>query len=391
MANPVISGIVRDRNRNVITGVQCNIDVYDKDDRSLRIGSSKSKAVNGEWYTELPGIPHNTKVLTMFSLQNSQFIAGAEFMQATTTTSTSTSTTTSTSTSTTTTTTSTSTSTSTTTTSTSTSTSTTSTTSTSTTSTISTSTTITTSSSTTSISTTSTTSTSTTSGSTTSANGEAECDCDTRILAFDDESTPDTINQDDSITIFLNDGCPPYEWSVEGTGFSMTLAQTQDKNNTLNASPTACGPASITITDHCERTVYAYIRCTTGSWTVSYVEYLHQPWTVGYCLFDNLNCSGCDGEPLTYEEIYGKYKFVLEGPICLASYQPSCGGSGSCPNDFEWKQTNGDPPTAIPHAGDPNQCHVAYHGGTCTCDPPSCYDPVKGCIYRYAKRYDWIC
>jgi len=49
VANPVISGIVRDKDGNIITGVQCNIDVYDKDDRSLRILAIKTDGTLWAW------------------------------------------------------------------------------------------------------------------------------------------------------------------------------------------------------------------------------------------------------------------------------------------------------------------------------------------------------
>jgi len=185
-----INGIVRDKNGDPIVGVQCNIDVYYKNNRNVRVASGISSVVDGSWEIDLTGISHAEKIIVLYSFEGNYGgdidIAGAEFLSAyTTTTSTSststtttTSTTTSTSMSTSTTTTSTSTSTSTsmststTTTSTSTSTSTSSSTSTTTTSTstststsMSTSTT-TTSTSTTTISTSTSTSTTTTSTST---------------------------------------------------------------------------------------------------------------------------------------------------------------------------------------------------------------------------------
>lgn len=49
MSNPVVKGIVRDKDGNIITGVQCNIDVYDKDDRSLRILAIKTDGTLWAW------------------------------------------------------------------------------------------------------------------------------------------------------------------------------------------------------------------------------------------------------------------------------------------------------------------------------------------------------
>ena len=67
--------------------------------------------------------------------------------------------------------------------------------------------------------------------------------------------------------------CPPYNWSVSGTGFHFnsasgpTAATTNADLETLQlwADDTACGTATITVTDNCEGTDTDYVRCTTGT------------------------------------------------------------------------------------------------------------------------------
>ena len=85
-------------------------------------------------------------------------------------------------------------------------------------------------------------------------------------VSFDDGSTPDTIARNGSITCYLLNGCPPYSWSVSGTGFSFTYTTSTGLTNTLNASGTACGTATCVATDKCGHSVTFYILCTTGTW-----------------------------------------------------------------------------------------------------------------------------
>lgn len=91
--------------------------------------------------------------------------------------------------------------------------------------------------------------------------------CCSDNLAFDDASTTDTIVRNSSIPIYITGGCPPFTWSVAGTGFSIP-ATTNARVNTLSADGTACGVATVTITDsyRTPRTVEAKIKCTTGAW-----------------------------------------------------------------------------------------------------------------------------
>jgi hypothetical protein len=87
-------------------------------------------------------------------------------------------------------------------------------------------------------------------------------------MTFDDPNTADEIAQNGSITVYVLNGCGPYNWSVTGTGFSLASAVTSVLSNTLSASGSACGTATVTITDECGTTVTAKIRCTSGSWVL---------------------------------------------------------------------------------------------------------------------------
>jgi hypothetical protein len=85
-------------------------------------------------------------------------------------------------------------------------------------------------------------------------------------MTFDDATTPDTIARSNSITITMLNGCGNYTWTVTGTGFTLGTAVTVGPTNTLTASGSACGPATVTCVDKCGTSKTAVIRCTTGSW-----------------------------------------------------------------------------------------------------------------------------
>ena len=53
-----------------------------------------------------------------------------------------------------------------------------------------------------------------------------------------DPANPQTIERNDSITISVIDGIPPYTWSVSGTGFGVDTEAT-GSSNTLTADATA--------------------------------------------------------------------------------------------------------------------------------------------------------
>lgn len=100
----------------------------------------------------------------------------------------------------------------------------------------------------------------------------AECDCYKDDIFAYDTGNAATIAADSSIYITVDYGCPPFGWAVAGTGFTFGQANTDGRVNRLDASASACGAASITVTDKCGNPVTGYVRCTTGQW-VQKTEY----------------------------------------------------------------------------------------------------------------------
>ena len=83
-----------------------------------------------------------------------------------------------------------------------------------------------------------------------------------------DPNNPDEIDRNNSVTISVIGGFPPYTWSVSGNGFSLSLDETEGLSNALYADSTSCGSATITVTDDYGATVTGYVRCTTGQWVL---------------------------------------------------------------------------------------------------------------------------
>lgn len=56
-------------------------------------------------------------------------------------------------------------------------------------------------------------------------------------LAFDDDSTPDTISPGESAILYITGGVPPFDWTVSGVGFSLGQSQTTQRSNILSCAP----------------------------------------------------------------------------------------------------------------------------------------------------------
>ena len=94
------------------------------------------------------------------------------------------------------------------------------------------------------------------------------CDPCTDLVAvsWDYTNSAATIAQSASVSIFVADGLGPFNWEVTGTGFTLGSAQTATGENTLISDASACGTATITVTDVCPDSCTGYVRCTTGEW-----------------------------------------------------------------------------------------------------------------------------
>ena len=78
-----LSGIVKNKTGTVITGVTCNVDVYNSNTRTEHLGSTTSSSSDGTWSVNVT--PNaGTKTLVLFSYEGvyggDTDIAGSEFI-----------------------------------------------------------------------------------------------------------------------------------------------------------------------------------------------------------------------------------------------------------------------------------------------------------------------
>jgi hypothetical protein len=158
------------------------------------------------------------------------------------------------------------------------------------------------------------------------------CQCPSGNFAFDDSSTPDTIAPGGSISVYVSGGCPPYSWSVSGTGYTLDNASTTGLINGLNSAAGTCGVnygpvATVTITDNCSDSVQAIIRNTGGTWTL-------QETGAGVNTCTDTGGVSCTGTG-TGTQIIGKYRYLYTQPATKA------GDCDACKNPSKWPATFG--------------------------------------------------
>ena len=78
---------------------------------------------------------------------------------------------------------------------------------------------------------------------------------------------PQTIGRSSEATVGVFGGYPPFTWTVNGNGFSLAEEETSERNNVLISSSTACGAASINVTDTKGYMTTGSLRCSAGKWS----------------------------------------------------------------------------------------------------------------------------
>lgn len=140
--------------------------------------------------------------------------------------------------------------------------------------------------------------------------------CVSSPIVWNDPGSDDTIARNSSCTVAVTDELGkggPYSWSVSGNGFSLKKdPPSNGLTNTLYANGTACGTATITVTDCGGKTTTGYVRCTTGKWVLIYS-----------CGAGVSNCSW-------YGSIRGKFKY--DASWCYKyQFAPTC--ASACPSN----------------------------------------------------------
>ena len=192
------------------------------------------------------------------------------------------------------------------------------------------------------------------------------CACPSDIAY--DAGNPETIAREANATITITGGCAPYTWAVAGTGFSFPPGTTTALTNTLSADATACGTATITVTDACGTTATGYVRCTTGEWSAW--DTAHRRSSVG------CGDSVCGETAHSREIISGKDRWL---------FGTGGGYENQCSNATCRVWSNPGVETPEPPCGSPYGC---WDGGNC----PTCTGVGKPNPYFHlCDYYDWVC
>ncbi len=207
-----------------------------------------------------------------------------------------------------------------------------------------------------------------------------------------------------TLALTVAGGTKPYSWSVTGTGFCLDSAITVGLGNTLRADNTACGSATITVTDKCAQTVTGYVREPDNS---------HWEFNAGLehvCLFSGVGAVWTSAGSATKQDgtvIQGNQKSVIRvlgagassGSTCpdeMTCATPKWPGNVSCPDYSSGVSCNSPYGTA--------ECQTGYspagytQAGSWLCwgrDNADCGDDTWevmwcGCVTRI-WNYDWIC
>ena len=174
-----------------------------------------------------------------------------------------------------------------------------------------------------------------------------DCDCALAdALALDTESTAETIARSSNIGIYLTGGCPPYRWTVSGTGFTIS-AKTTEPRNFLYADATACGMANVEVSDYCGGSLSIPIRCDEGEWVrldggdgadvMLYADVQLAGCRPAGCVMCNYNCEPGNISLIIGDMMYWAYGGVMQN--CWGQEEgvgvPSCNTSG-----YKWVHTD---------------------------------------------------
>ena len=191
-----------------------------------------------------------------------------------------------------------------------------------------------------------------------------------------DPNNPDEIDRNNSVAIKVIGGFPPYTWQVSGNGFSIPSSTTV-RTNTLSADSTACGAATITVTDNYGVPVTGYVRCTTGTWNKKETGYCCD--LPGDCYYHSFGTCG-----VAREIVEENKKWVFPAADGYCAYGSGCDLSG-----VNW------------HLGsDGAACdsnNPAVHPPEClpqTCNEGACQSVMGteiGCLFRQYDYYEWEC
>jgi len=210
-----------------------------------------------------------------------------------------------------------------------------------------------------------------------------QCICPADPTLTYDSGNPATIAREGEASIAVTGGCPPYTWSVTGTGFSFANSETETTSNTLAADATACGTAKILVSDYCDDSVIGYVRCTTGQWVA--------------ITFNSCVVTGSVTEGDNKTRIEGKYKLYEDWGVCQSGTGPYdlCAVFDGCSEDTDCHSVMGCTQCLThdgglcTHGSYPVVCDASV---VCCCTTDSCTSSCAAmCSLDTSALYEWQC
>lgn len=215
-----------------------------------------------------------------------------------------------------------------------------------------------------------------------------ECTClGTSPTVF---SAAETVDRGSTVNLWVESGglaCPPFVWSVSGTGFTLSRSQTDGDYvvNRLQAGITACGPATITVVDKCGVSATGTVRCNQGSdWVTKTTGVCEMSGSTGYI-------SGTPGVDLRYIIISGNQRQIQDCDHSGACDNSSPCAGGSCgSNTFNtaWWDAYGlyAQGKCISNSISWGVCRTYDYPESCS--PPSACESIRNQAFYY---YEWEC
>jgi len=222
----------------------------------------------------------------------------------------------------------------------------------------------------------------TASGSSCSARATVSACDPENAVTWDSVNSATSIDQSQSVSVFVENGTAPYTWSVSGSGFTMGSTKTTGMSNTLIADSEACGNATITATDACGTSCTGNVQGTEGEWAANFTT-----------PFGECECSGPPDDGTVYSgtiycngwKIYEEKSWVFRCSLFVSMNACDCGDCRDqwtpCITGYTCPDTSGSGCQVTENT--PYCCDCTYG------DPPIIVVHCLNKMYQY--KFEWIC
>lgn len=202
-------------------------------------------------------------------------------------------------------------------------------------------------------------------------------------------SPPETTDPSDTVVLTIQNGVPPYTWSILigaghfwDAGFTQTVI-TEDPSltQTLHTNAGACGPVFIQVSDACGNQNVIEMKCTNGGWDLivqTQVNFIGDWWG-----------SNQPPPPPAYEcdPSKGGWRFCVEqGNLLWRMFGP--GGTVARCNSGECSMVWANPSVPEKWVVPPDPCDFPH---TCNLDGCVAVDDPSPIVYDCEGYGDWIC